>query len=56
MCQRVMSYRPKKVFCDVVVHHNKSKYSEKEWFEICCKRLELSMQDPDAKMCYEVFV
>lgn len=41
---------------DIKVKHDKSKYSEKEWLEICSKRMECTQQDPDAGMCYEVFV
>jgi len=40
----------------IEIHHNIKDYSEFEWLEICSKRVELTQQDPDALMCYEVFV
>jgi len=52
MCQRAMSYRPIKNF----VSSTGKEYTEREWKTYCCVRIGMTQQDPDALMCYEVFV
>jgi len=52
MCQRAMSYRPVKTF----VSSTGKKYTKKEWEEYSSVRVGMTQQDPDAGMCYEVFV
>jgi len=63
MCNRCLSGRPSREVVldsvktiDTLIHHDRKKYSDEEWEEICKTRLQCSQQDPYERMGYEVFV